>query len=180
MKSEKMDNALKVYFSGQKHVPEKTADCPPVEILGKYASEGLGPDELYKVGNHIKNCAFCSELVEGALLYSAYGKHINLGSVPEKIKNKAKSLNPLYKTKEHKIMDWLKRNGWFMLSLASLAASFFVSRYFIQFLTLAVIFGLKWVFNRESTRALIMIYNAWKKHDKDSAREMEEIFRDRM
>ena len=180
MKTEKMDDMLKEYFSRQKHVPEKGANCPSVEILARYASGTLEPNELYNVSNHIKGCNFCSELIEGALLYSAYGKHINLGSIPEKVKNKAKSLHPRYKHKENKIMNYFKRNIWLMLSLTSLIASFFISRYFQQFLILSVIFGLKWVFNRESTRTLIMIYNAWKKHDKEGSEELEKIFKGRL
>ncbi len=180
MKGEKMNDLLKGYFSGQKDVPEKGANCPPVEILGGYASGTLEPQELYNVSNHVKSCAFCSELMEGALLYSAYGKHIKLGSVPEKIKNKAKSLHPAYKIKERGTMAYLKNNIWLILSLSSLAASFFAPPYFLQFLILAVIFGLKWVFNKENTRTLVMIYNAWKKHTKDSDKELEDIFRSRL
>ena len=180
MEGDKMNGALKAYFSEQRHVPEKSADCPPVETLGKYVSGELEPKELYGVSGHVKSCNFCNELIEGALLYSAYGEHIKLDGVSEKVKNKAKSLHPTYKAKEKKMMPYIKRNIWFALSLASLTASFFISRYFQQFLILAVIFGLKWVFNRESTRTLIMIYNAWKKHDKTTDRELDEIFKSRM
>ncbi len=179
MKTEKMDDMLKVYFSRQKHAPEKGVDCPSAEILEKYVSGALKPNELYDVRNHIRSCDFCNELIEGALLYSAYGKHINLDTVPDKVRNKAKSLHPAYKTKENKIMNNFKRNIWLIVSLTSILASFFIPRYFIQFLILAVIFGLKWVFNRENTRALIMIYNAWKKHDKDADKELDQIFKNR-
>jgi len=179
MKNEKMDGILKAYFSRQKEVPQKSADCPSVEALGKYVLGELGPNELYDISMHTKSCKFCNELIEGALLYSAYGKQINVGDVPLKIKEKAKSLNPTYKKERHKIMDYLKRGVWLMLCLVSLLMSFFIPRYFLQFLILSVIFGLKWVFNRESTRALIMIYNAWKKHDKIGDKEIEEIFKSR-
>ena len=180
MKTEKMDDILKTYFSRQKHLPKKGAACPPAETLARYASGTLEPNKLYAVSNHIKGCNFCNELIEGALLHSAYKKHIKLDNVPDRVKNKAKSLNPGYRTKERKIMNYFKRNIWLILSLTSLAASFFIARYFQQFLILAVIFGLKWVFNRESTRALIMVYNAWKRHDKDSDKDLEEIFKNRL
>jgi len=179
MENDKMNGLLKAYLSGQRHLPEKGADCPPAEILCKYASGTLKADELYGVSSHVKSCAFCNDLIEGALLYSAYGEHIKLEGVSERIKNKARSIHPAYKAKERKMANHFKRNIWFILSLASLAASFFFPGYFQQFLILAVIFGLKWVFNRESTRTLIMIYNAWKKHDKSSDKELEDIFKSR-
>jgi hypothetical protein len=180
MEEKKMDDMLKEYFSESRRIPERGPDCPSVDILGKYVSGALEADELYQVGSHIKSCNLCKELTEGALLYSAYEKQIKIGAVSDKVKNKAKSLNPLYKTKRNKMMNRLKTNIWLALSLGSLAASFFAPRYFLQFLTLAVIFGLKWVFNRESTRTLIMIYNAWKRHDKSSEKELEEIFKNRL
>lgn len=180
MKEKNFEDMFKRYFSKRIEVPQKGAECPAVETLAKYASGTLGPGELYDVSNHVKSCKFCNEIVEAALLYSAYEKHITLGKVPRKTRERAKSLNPAYKTKEHKIMNYLKRNVWLMLSLASLIASFFIPRYFFQFLILAVLFGLKWIFNRESTRALIMIYNAWKRHDKEIDKELERIFKERL
>ena len=180
MEEDKMDGILKGYFSNRRHVPEKGENCPPAETLGSYVSGGLEPSELYGVGSHVKSCGLCSELIEGALLYSAYGKQIKLQEVPIKLKNKAKSLHPAYKTKDRKKKDSFKSNIWIALSLASLGASFFFPDYFLQFLILAVILGFKWVFDRGSTHALIMVYNAWKKHDKSSDRELDEIFRNRL
>ena len=180
MESDKIDSVLNEYFSGQRHAPARGANCPQVEVLCDYASGSLDAGKLYSVGDHVKNCAFCNELIEGALLYSSYGEHIKLGSVSERTRNKAKSIHPGYKTKERKIMGHIKRNTWGILSFVSLAASFFLPRHFLQFLILAVILGLKWVFNKESTRTLIMVYNAWKRHDKNSDKELEEIFKNRL
>ena len=180
MEDKKLNNMLKRYFYKRIDVPERGAKCPSVETLDKYVSGALEPDELYNVGSHVKSCKFCNELIEEALLHSAYEKHISLDRVPAKVKEKAKSLNPAYKTRMNKIMDRLKRNSWLILSLSSLIASFFISRYFFQFLILAILFGFKWIFNRESTRVLIMIYNAWKKHDKDTDKELERIFKERL
>lgn len=179
MEEEKLNDMLKAYFSRRQEVPKKSPSCPPIETLGKYASGTLKPDELYNISNHVKSCKFCNELMEGALLYSAYEKQVNVGTVPHKVRERAKSLNPVHKTKGRKIMDYLKRNIWFVFSLTSLIASFFISRYFLQFLILAVIFGLKWVFNKQSTRTLIMIYNAWKRHDRKGNKELEEILKNR-
>ncbi len=180
MKDEKLNDILKDYFNAEIDLPEKRPDCPSAETLAQYASSGLHGEESYKVGNHVKSCRFCSELVEGALLYSAYAKEIKLEDVPAKMRKKAKSLNPAYAGKEHNLMSYLKKRIWFMLSFSSFIASFFVPRYFLQFLALAIILGLKWVFDKETTRTLIMVYNAWKKHDKDSEERLEEIFKNRV
>lgn len=180
MKTDNMDDMLKTYFSRQKDIPGKGPDCPSLEALEEYVSGLLEADSSRSIAEHVKGCARCDELIEGAAFYSAYGEGLDLGKVPAKIRKKAKSLHPSHKTKETKIMTYLKRNAWLAFSLASLAVSFFTQRYFLQFLILAVILGLKWIFNKESARTLIMIYNAWKKHDKTGERELEEIFKNRL
>ncbi|MEA3305411.1 MAG: hypothetical protein U9R52_01195 [Candidatus Omnitrophota bacterium] len=180
MENIKLNGALKKYFAAKAEVPEKKQSCPPAESLEMYASGKLGVDERRRIGGHVKNCKFCDGLIEDALFYSVYAKHVKSEAVPDRVKNKAKSLNPAYKIKEKKIMRHFKRNIWLALSLSSLAVSFFTSRYFMQFIILTVIFGFKWIFNGGSTRALIMIYNAWKKHDKEGSEELEKIFKGRL
>ena len=128
----------------------------------------------------MRACKACGEAVESALLYSAYGKEIKLEDVPAGVRNKAKSINPAYMRKDKKLMTYLKKNIWFILCMASFIASFFAPRHFLQFLVISIIFGLKWVFDKETTRTLIMVYNAWKKHGKTASRDLEEIFKDRL
>ncbi|MDD5681144.1 MAG: hypothetical protein PHI59_07875 [Candidatus Omnitrophica bacterium] len=179
MKDKNLDAILKTYFTKKIALPEKSGDCPSAEALAQYVLGTPSVGELYDIGNHIKSCKSCAELVEGALLYSAYGKDMKLENVPAKVKNTAKSLNPDYRQRERGIMGYFKKNLWLLLSLASFTASFFTPRHFLQFLILTILFGLKWVFNKETTRTLIMVYNAWKKHDKDGSRDLEEIFKNR-
>jgi hypothetical protein len=171
---------LKAYFSKQKNIPARSKDCPPIDVLGKYATGVLESNELHNMQNHARGCNFCSELIEGALFYSVYRRHIKLDAVANKIKNKVKSLHPNYKIEEGKIMNYIKSNLWLILCLSSLTISFFLPYYFLQFLILAAVFGLKWVFNKETTRTLIMIYNAWKRQGKDANREIQQIFEHRL
>lgn len=180
MEDKKLDMILKTYFTKKIEIPERGADCPSPEALAQYALGTPSIGELYDIGNHVKSCKSCGELVEGALLYSAYGKDIKLEDVSAKVRNRVKSLNSAYARKEHKLMAYLKKKVWFILCMASFTASFFTPRHFLQLLILTVLFGLKWVFDKETTRTLIMVYNAWKKHDKDGKRDLEEMFKDRL
>lgn len=182
MKTEKLNDILKDYFKAKIKLPEKGPDCPPAETLAHYASGGLHGQESRELGNHVKSCSFCGELVEGAFLYSAYAKEIKLEDAPAKMKKRAKSLNPAYTEKERKLMSYLKKRTWLILSLTSFTASFFAPRYFLQFLALAIILGLKWVFDKETARTLIMVYNAWKKHEhgEEGKRDFDEIFKTRL
>ena len=105
MKDEKLHTLLKDYFNSKIDLPKENADCPSIEMLAQYASGGLSGHESYKVGSHVKTCRFCNELVEGALLYSAYAKEIKLKDVSAKMRERAKSLNPAYAGKKHKLMS---------------------------------------------------------------------------
>lgn len=180
MKDKNLDAILKTYFTKKIDLPESSSNCPSPEALAQYVLGTPSIGKLYDIGSHVKGCKSCNELVEGALLYSAYGKDIKLENVPAKLRNAVKSLNPDYKQKGQKVMAYFKKNIWLILSLASFATSFFTPRHFLQFLILTILFGLKWVFDKETTRTLIMVYNAWKKHDKDSEEKLEEIFKNRL
>lgn len=180
MEDKNLDNVLKTYFTKKTDMPERGKDCPSCEALAQYVLGTPSIGELYDIGSHVRSCKACGEIVEGALLYSAYGKEIKLQDVPASVRNKAKTVNPAYARKDKKLMTYLKKNIWFILCIASFIVSFFASRHFLQFLTLAFIFGLKWVFDKETTRTLIMVYNAWKKHDKAGSRDLEEILKDRL
>lgn len=180
MEDKNLDNILKTYFTGKIDIPEQGKDCPSCEALAQYALGTPSIGELYDIGNHARSCKACGEIIESALLYSACGKEIKLEDVPARVRNKAKSVNPAYMRKDKKLMAYLKKNIWFIFCLASFIASFFAPRHFLQFLVMSVIFGLKWVFDKETTRTLIMVYNAWKKHDKAANRDLEEMFKDRL
>ncbi len=49
---------------------------------------------------------------------------------------------------------------WLVLASAAFVASFFYPRYFLQCLTLALVFGVKWIFDARALKTQIMIYKA--------------------
>ncbi len=180
MEEKMLDEILDIYFAQRPELPQRTAACPSVEILERYVSGSLMPDKTDGIGNHLKCCSYCRELIEGALLYIAYERQIKIDDVPRRMKERAKSVHPAFNKKRLNMIRTVKKNIWLLLSLASIVTSFFVARYFLQFLILSVIFGLKWVLDRESLRTLIMIYTTWKKHDKKGPERLEEFFKDRL
>ncbi len=132
------------------------------------------------VGNHIKGCEYCSEVTEGAFLRSAYGKRIKIPRAGQKLKKGAKSLAGERPRPSPVLAGLIKRNVWLIAFMSSFAASFFLPRFFLQFLILSVIFGLKWVFDKASTRTLVMIYHAWKRRDRNTDKEIEDILGERL
>jgi anti-sigma factor RsiW len=49
---------------------------------------------------------------------------------------------------------------WLALATASFATSFFMPRYFVQWVALAVFFGFKWAIDRKATRTQIFVYKS--------------------
>jgi len=64
--------------------------------------------------------------------------------------------------------NW-KRNLWLVGAIITFVLSFFAPRYFVQLLVATILMGTKWIFDSVNARILIMIYDAWKKGDKDEA-----------
>ena len=127
MKDSELDEKIDSYYRKIKALPEKGEDCPLESELAKYASGELDSESLYGIGRHVKQCAYCSELLEGALLYSAHRDNIKLDRIPTAFKDKVKALNPNCQPKERKIMHSIKRNIWGVLFGSSILASFFVN-----------------------------------------------------
>jgi len=61
-------------------------------------------------------------------------------------------------------------NAWLLLALASFVVSFMWHRRFWQFLILTLVFGLRWALAGLQHKTLVMIYEAWRRHDELSRR----------
>lgn len=66
------------------------------------------------------------------------------------------------------ILSLFTHNIFPMISLVTLVLSFLVPEYFLQFLTVSVLSGIKWIVDSKSIKMLIMVHEAWKHGNKDS------------
>jgi len=90
MEEKMLDEILDIYFAQRPELPQRTAACPSVEILERYVSGSLMPDKTDGIGNHLKCCSYCRELIEGALLYIAYERQIKNRRCPAEDEGKGK------------------------------------------------------------------------------------------
>ena len=129
---------------------EQAPDEPGIELINKLKAslenvptEGQGPTVT---------CKNCTRTVARGLSYCPHcGNRILLRK------------NVLY---------YLNKNKWLLASITAFVMSFIVKRYFLQFLALAVVLGIKWALDPMRAKTLIMVYDAWKskrEHKKDSA-----------
>lgn len=130
---------------------KKTPACPSELELGKYLDKTVSLSQREKIERHLADCGYCLDL---------------LAVSKEALRDCVKKPNSLQAIKQQK---------WFILSMFSLTASFFIKRYFFQFLTLSLILGLKWSLSAEGSRNLVMIFRGLSRKDPAES-EKENIF----
>ena len=119
--------------------------CPSEETLSEYISGILPEEEKPPVEKHLASCNICRKL-----LLETYD-----------ITNKP-DLNEL----KVQVIGWIIKNKWLTGAAGALILSFFFPKYFLQFLSAAVVLGAKWIIDAKTTRTLIMINEAYKENSK--------------
>ena len=127
----------------------RSEGCPFEIVLNDYLAGKMSIGRRVVLEKHFVNCGFCLE-------------QLDLAQKALKRKGGRKNM-------KEKLQHFSKKWGWFSGMAVSFGISFLFRRYFLQFLVLTVIFGVKWVFEAGSTKTLIMVYDAWRKRDKEDA-----------
>lgn len=127
-----------------------SGDCLPIERLCNYAKGGLSPEERSAVESHISDCYHCLDIIASFHEGAGFRKK-------RKIKLKGEYM-------------------FLSLALFFFLSSFAFSRYFLQFLAAAIIFGIKWIVDSKNTRMLITIHEAWKKGgEKETGKALKDM-----
>lgn len=168
-----IDQLIKKYLGKKmanrdKFLPGK--DCPTEFELSDYLEKQLSQEKENLLLEHIANCPHCLSLLE---LGQRAKEKTEVGISPEMITRAEKLAQRSHPAR-------MANFKWPTLALISFILSFVFAKYFMQFLILAVIFSLKWVFDTASTRTLIMVYQAWRRKDKDTAQRIIQDFQDKI
>lgn len=145
-----LEKSLKKIFSGKRPILKKTPLCPSELEVGRYLDKALPLSQKDTIEKHLADCGYCLDLVIVA---------------KEALKG-ARQNAPIAKD--------IAKQKWFILSMLSLLLSFFVKRYFFQFLTLSLILGIKWCLSPQGSRNLIMIFRNLGRHSSTSQEETPE------
>ena len=148
---EKLEKMIKQSLNQGQLDLKNTPSCPSDLELGRYLDKTVSLSQREKIERHLADCGYCLDL---------------LAVSKEALRDCAKKPNPF---------QALKQQKWFILSMFSLIASFFIKRYFFQFLTLSLILGLKWALSAEGSRNLVMIFRGLG-HKDASESEKEKYF----
>ena len=154
-------------------IPEKTPSCPSARELWDYLN-GLQKLAEEKIARHLVGCRYC---LESLLL--AQEVRPGIGFDPSSGPREATVAKAVQLGQGKPAISKTKKNGWLILSLLSIGLSFFIPRYFVQWLILGTLFGLKWIFDTMTTRTLIVMYDALKKKRSQESEELKESLRPR-
>lgn len=122
--------------------------CPGEELLSEYLSGCLPEAEKKDIERHIAGCGECRRLVAETHEVA-----------------RMRGFSDIKKT----FLKWIKKNRWFAGALAAFISSFFFPKYFLQLLVACLLMGAKWIVEAKSTKMLIMIHEAWKRGDDETA-----------
>ncbi|MFH1995530.1 MAG: zf-HC2 domain-containing protein [Candidatus Omnitrophota bacterium] len=135
-----------------------STDCLNDVALSDYLLNTLPAEERSRIEKHLSVCGAC--LV--------------------KMIASSDSVREFEKASQVRRFGLMKKMNWICIAAAvSFVLSFLVPRYFLQFLTAAAIFGVKWIVDSKNTRILIAIHEAWKKGgEKEASKVLKGLDKD--
>lgn len=131
---------------------KRTDVCPSELELGRYLEGNLALSQREKIERHLADCPYCLDVLIVA-------KDILRASV-----------------KKEGFLQRLAKQKWLILTGLSFLLSFFIKRYFLQFLFLSLILGIKWALSAEGSRNLVMIFRSLSHKEGESQKPEEKIF----
>jgi hypothetical protein len=172
----KIEELIKEYLGKNLNVDKgnRTIDCPQEEILSEYLQGALSEEKCQAFERHIADCGFCLSQLGIAFGAQQMNKQADFEPVPPRLIDKTKSLLGI-KRKENKIINKIKRMKRTLFLIGAVVffiLSFFIPRYFIQFLVATLILGIRWAFESEGGRTLIMVLDSWRRHSQDKDDEI--------
>jgi hypothetical protein len=180
---DKIEKLIKGYLKtnlGLKN--HKTSFCPEEKLLLDYLEQRLAVEECQIIESHIAGCGFCLSQLGLALKAQTLSEKGEFGQVVPELISKAKALlkseSDLGGMKISK-PGRIKKNLFLIGAIVFFILSFLIPRYFLQFLVATLILGLRWAFESEGGRTLIMVLDSWRKHSHDEDEEISHRLKDR-
>jgi len=136
--------------------------CPSDNILADYISDAISAEaEKEAISSHIANCDKCFKKVASCVSALSISDNNKQTTTSNRLLRRVLSMPKKYPKTNFK-GSYIRRNKFLLVAGLFFALSFICKQFFLQFLAAALIFGVKWIMDTGSTKALIMIYETWK------------------
>ncbi|NQT28353.1 MAG: hypothetical protein HQ570_02010 [Candidatus Omnitrophica bacterium] len=179
---DKIERLIKKYLGEDLDKAGKTVDCLSEQVLIHYFRRKLDSEDCQKAENHLAGCEFCRSQLDLIFEAGRAYKRGEGGKVPAELIQSAKNLLETDKNNHHKRTMRKKRitkNLFLAGAIISFVASFFVPKYFFQFLVVTLILGMRWAFESEGGHTLVMILDSWRRHSHDHDDEISNRLNDK-
>ncbi|TAN60900.1 hypothetical protein EPN16_04255 [bacterium] len=148
-----LEGIIKKSLRQSAFILRRKPDCPSELELSRYLEGTLPSDRRQTLEKHFSDCPLCLDLL------------VTTKNILKEEKAAKKSL-----------LSYLLKQKWLILTAACFGLSFVVKRFFLQFLFLALIFGIKWALGGEGSRNLVMIFRSLSHKDAEIRKPQEKIF----
>jgi len=164
MSEPNLDFTLRAALRAENKAANRIANgtCPTDSMLADYVSEAIS-DKAEKeiISSHVARCDMCFDKVASCVSGLSAPEEDNRSHINNSIIRRVLAMPKKY-PRERTKASYIKRNKYLLTSALFFMLSFIFRLFFLQFLVAALIFGLKWIMDTGSTKALIMIYETWK------------------
>ena len=148
-----------------------TPDCLDEGILLDYLMGSLGQEERRAVEYHIVGCSFCLSQLDIAHQAQLKSGQDDFEPIPQELINKTKASLGISAAKSSNKPKIGLRRIFLAGAVIFFAMSFIIPKYFLQFLVATLILGLRWAFESEGGRTLVMVLDSWRHHSQDKDQE---------
>jgi len=179
---DKKEKLIKQYLAQNLNKTEKSIQCLSEQVLMDYFQQKLGEEACQNAESHLASCGFCRSQLNLIFEACEMPQLSQNEKVPEEFIQKARSLLRADKGLERKEMirkKRIKKNLFLLGAIVFFIASFFVPKYFFQFLVVTLILGMRWAFESDSGRTLIMVLDSWRRHSHDQDNEISHRLKDK-
>jgi len=159
-----LDSSLRAALRvDKKHGKRAQSDtCPADNILADYVSDAIPRrEEKEIIASHVAKCNKCFEKVAACVSALSISDKAGQADAGKRLLRRVLSMPKKY-PRAHFKGGYMKRNKYLLVAGLFFLLSFIFKPFFLQFLVAALIFGIKWIMDTGSTKALIMIYETWK------------------
>ena len=178
---DKIEKLIKQYLGENLDKAEKAADCLSEQVLIDYFLQKLGKEGCQNAEKHLAGCEFCRSQLDLIFEAGEADKRGKGEKVPKELIKKAKDLIEADKNNSDKKTIRRKRivkNLYLLGAIISFIISFFVPKYFFQCLVVTLILGMRWAFESEGGRTLIMVLDSWRRHSHVQDNEISNRLKD--
>jgi len=181
---DKIERLIKKYLKGKLGLgrADKTLDCPNEQILLGYLNRTLDKEESQFVEHHVAGCGFCLSQLNLAFQSQLMNKEESFKPVPQELIDKTKSFLNLQGIANNakKTRAKIKKANLFLAgAIIPFILSFIFPKYFIQFLVVTLVLGIRWAFESEGGRTMVMVLDSWRHHSHDKDEKISHRLKNR-